>query len=425
MKVRARERTAIMQSLKVGVVPRIGLHLIQVGRQREVEALIDDLKRIESGASTIRYVIGRFGSGKSFFLNLIRTVALQRKLIVVQADISLERRFYSSGGHAKALYAELIKNMATRAKPQGGAMPGLVERFVTDVANEMGPDSDFAKLEAGVSERLRPLRKQTYGVHFIRVMAKYVEGFAKSNQKLRDAALRWLCAEYGTKTEAREDLEVRDIIQDSHLYDMLKIWASFVRVCGYDGLFVNLDEMVVLSERLSTSTARAKNYEVLLQILNNCIQGAVEGIGFCFAGTPEFLEDQRRGIASYEALRSRLAGHRYEKDGMVDMSKPVIRLQPLEQEELFVLLEKIALVQASGDATKRLVDSEGIHRFMEDSLKRLGAKAYKTPRDTVKDFVGLLSILEQYPDRTLDDLLGEKAAQPPEPAGDELTNFKL
>ncbi|MCK6440059.1 MAG: ATP-binding protein [Planctomycetes bacterium] len=405
MKIKERERTAILQSLNSGVVPRIGLHHIQVGRKRETEALLQDLARIEDEGSTIRYVIGPFGSGKSFFLNLVRLVAVERRHVIIQADITVDRRFHSTSGQAKALYTELINKMSTKAKPDGGAMPGLVEVFVNEVAKDVGEQAAFEALEDAVQKRLKNMRELTFGVHFIRVLARYVEGMASNNDALRDSALRWLRAEYSTRTEARQDLDVRDIIDDEHVYDMLKVWAEFVRVAGYRGLFVCFDELVVLSERLGNAPARAKNYEILLQILNDCLQGNVRGLGFCFAGTPEFLEDNRRGAFSYEPLKTRLAANPYAKGEIIDMNGPVIRLQPLTQEDLFVLLGRIDLVHANGDESKRLIGDHGVQRFMAHALGRMGAKAFLTPRDTVKEFIGLINVLEQNPKLALDRLL--------------------
>ena len=405
MKIKPRERTAIFQSLAAGVVPKIGLHHIQVGRKLELEALISDLMNIEDNGATVRFIIGRFGSGKSFFLNLIRTVALERNFVVFPADITVDRRLYGTAGHARALYTELVKNMSTRAKPEGGAMPGLVEKFVVDVHNTLNGENNFEILEAAVKKRLENLLDLTHGINFIRVLARYVEGFSKYNDDLMNSATRWLRAEYSTKTEARQDLGVRDIIEDSHLYDMLKLWSGFVRIAGYKGLFVNLDEMVVLSERLNNKTAREKNYEIILQILNDCLQGYVEGLGFCFAGTEEFLSDKRRGLFSYEALATRLADNPFASTEIIDTKGPVIRLQPLSREDLFVLLDRITNVQANGDSDNRLVDHDGLVKYMNFCEQRLGAKYFLTPRDAVQQFVGLLNVLEQNPGKTLDSFL--------------------
>jgi len=435
MNIKPRERTAILQSLGAGVVPRIGLHHIQVGRKVELEGLINDLARIEEGAATIRFVIGRFGSGKSFFLNLVRTVAIERKFVIAQADITLDRRLHGSGA-AKALYTELVNGFSTRAKPDGGAMPGLVERFVSDVSAKLGEGADAGAIEAAVGKVLHPLLDLTHGSSFARVLARYVEGFARHNEKLVNCATRWLRGEYGTKTEAREDLGVRDIIEDANLYDMLKVWSKFVRVAGYSGLLVNLDEMVVLSERLNNAPARTKNYEVILQILNDCLQGGVSGLGFCFAGTEEFLTDRRRGLSSYEALATRLADNPFASAKLVDTKGPVIRLLPLTKEDLFVLLERIAQVQATGLPEKVLVKQSDLIRFMAFCEKRLGSEHFLTPRDTVKQFVGLLNVLEQNPGRTLDDVLGGIAQEAPAPSsppqtpgnagqGDNLAQFTL
>lgn len=404
MNIKPRERATILQSLRGGTVPRLGLHHLVVGRKSELEALIDDLARIEEGGAAIRFVVGPIGSGKSFFLNLVRTVALARKFVIAQADITIDRRLHGAGA-AKALYTELINGFSSSGKPEGGAMPGLVERFVSDAAAKAGAGAELPAIEATVGTDLQPLLELTHGSSFARVMARYVEGFVKDDDRLVTCATRWLRGEYGTKTEAREDLGVRDIIEDVSLYDMLKVWARFARVAGYSGLLVNLDEMFVLSQNLNNSAARAKNYEVILQIVNDCLQGGVSALGFCFAGTEEFLSDRRRGLHSYEALATRLADNPFAAQGVVDMRGPVIRLQPLTKEDIFILLKKIGLVHAGGQEQKVLVGQDGIVRFMAFCEKRLGADRFLSTRETVKQFVELLSVLEQNPGRKLDDFL--------------------
>lgn len=431
MNIKPRERTAILQSLAAGVVPKIGLHHIQVGRKQELETLISDLRNIEDGTATIRFVIGRFGSGKSFFLNLIRTVALERNFVVLQGDITVERRLYSTGGHAKALYTALIQNMSTRAKPEGGAMPGVVEKFVIDIHNQVGAGASLDAVENSIKKQLSPLLNLTHGTNFVRVMARYVEGFSNHNDDLINSATRWLRGEYGTKTEARQDLDVRDIIQDSHIYDMIKLWAAFVRLAGYRGLFVNFDEMVVLSERLNDKKARCKNYEIILQILNDCLQGQVDGLGFCFAGTEDFLSDKKRGLYSYEALATRLADNPFTTSEIIDTKGTVVRLQPLSREDLYVLMDRILAVHASGNQGKCLMDHEGIVKFMNFCEHRLGATYFMTPRDAVQQFVSLIRVLEQNPSKTVDDFLKTEVPNNEAPAGThdldnkELFKFKL
>ena len=396
--IKPRERDAILQSLRAGVVPRVGLRHLQVGRLDEIAAILEDLQRIEQGGASIRFIIGRYGAGKSFFLNLARMVALERKFVVLQADITLERRLHGSSGQARNLYAELMRNLATRAKPEGGALANVVERWVSDVDHEVrssgGTDSDVL---GNIKEQLKPLQDLVSGFDFATVVVRYVEGFQSHNDSRMGSALRWLRAEYRTKTEARQDLEVRSIIDDVQFYDYLKLFAAFVKQAGYAGLLINIDEMGVFSHRLNSSPARAANYEVLLRILNDCLQGNVSGLGFLLGGTDTFLEDRRRGLFSYEALATRLANNAFAKAGFKDFSGPVIRLQNLLPEDLFVLLHNIRNVFAMGDPAKYLIDDEGITQFMNHCRSTLGADFYLTPRDAVKAFVGLLSVLEQNP----------------------------
>jgi len=415
IEIKRRERDAILQSLQAGLVPRLGLHLIQVGRKQEVEAMLADLERIEQGGSAFRIVVGRFGSGKSFFMNLVRNLALQKRLVVVQADMSMERRLQASGGEARALYSELVRNLAIKNKPDGGALRNLCEGWISTLQYEVtqagGAQEDVKRR---IFEDLKSLQDHVGGFEFTEVLAKYYEGYISGNDALQGAALRWLRAEYTTKTEARQDLGVRRIIDDENFYDSLKLLAAFSIKAGHAGVLVNLDEMVVLSHRMPSARSRQTNYESLLTILNDCLQGSVRGLGFMMAGTDECLEDKRRGLYSYEALRSRLAENRLAGDGVVDFSGPVVRLQNLAPEELLVLLRNVRNVHAYGDPTKYIVPDEALVAVLKKASETLGAQYYKTPRDIVRSFVGLLNVLEQNPNRKWQEFLNQDLVKPPE-----------
>jgi hypothetical protein len=431
IKILPRERGAILQSLAAGVVPRIGLRHVQVGRKDETTALLGDLERIESGGAGIRFVIGRFGTGKSFFLNLVKTLALEKKFVVMQADVTPTRRLSASAGQAAALYTELTRSMAVRSKPEGGALPGVVERWIGESAWQ----GEKTASHVAVREKLKPLLDRVGGYAFADVLGKYLEGYLTEDDALQEAALRWLCGEYTTRTEAREALGVRSIVTDRDLYDYLKLWGAFARLAGYAGLLVSLDEMGVLSHRLNNASARNSNYEALLQILNDCLQGNVSGIGFVFAGTDAFLDDPRRGLMSYGALASRLAANPYakavEKAGLKDFFGPVIRLQSLSPEDLYLLLHNIRNVFALGDPAKCLVPDEALHSFIQRCAQTLGASFYQTPRDASKAFVSFLSLLEQNPGVDWRSLLGNVPIEPSFPDGepsrqdDELASFTL
>lgn len=429
-KISTREQTAILQSLAAGVVPAVGLHHIQVGRLDEVAALVNDLEVVEDGASTVRFIIGRFGSGKTFFLNLIQSVAQKQKFVVARADITTDRRLHGSSGKARSLYSELMRNLSTRSKPEGGALQNVVERWVGEVDHKIrsgGGSEDDVKQHFVAA--LRPLQDLVSGFDFVTVITRYYEGFLNDSPELQTNALRWLRAEYTTKTEARKDLGVRTIIDDSAFYDYLKLFAKFVRIAGYSGLVVNIDELVVLSHRLSSTQARNNNYEAVLRIINDCLQGRTEGLAFLFAGTDDCLEDQRRGLYSYEALATRLAPNRFATQGRKDFSSPVIRLQNLSPEDCFVLLTNIRLIHAGGDESAFLIPDQGIVEYLKDCSVRMGAAYFQTPRDTVKDFVSLLNVLQQNPNQDWSDLIKKnsdaQASQQHDDGSSDLTEFRL
>ena len=433
-RIKDRERQAILSSLRAGVVPRVGLHHIQVGRKAEISAVLKDLDVVSAGGAAIRFVVGRFGSGKSFFMNLASAVALEKGFLVARADVTTDRRLHGTGGQARGLFAELMRNLSSRAKPEGGALGTVVEKWISTIVYSTPAETDVTK---AIESALAPIQDLVSGFDFVTVMTKYFQAYGAEDVKTQQNAIRWLRAEYDTKTEARQDLGVRTIITDADAYDYLKLLAKFARVAGYQGLVVGIDEMVVLSHRLASTRARASNYEAILRILNDCLQGNVEGLYVLFGGTDEFLEDRRRGLYSYEALATRLAANEFAKDGIIDLSGPVLRLKGLTPEDLYVLLHRIREVFASGDPSKYLLPDEGLRAYVDYSRRTLGDDYFRTPRDTVTRFVGLMNILEA--DSTLDwrTTLGHvsdvevrpsqsaEASSEVTPEEDDLATFKL
>ena len=394
-RIRPRVRDAILQALQAGVVPRTGIQHIQVARENEIREMRKDIDRIADGGSGIRFVIGDYGSGKTFFLNLVREMALSQKLVTVHCDLSSAHRLYSSGGQARAMYSELMRNMSTRSSPGGGALPAVVERFVAGALTEAtSTSSDVNSVIAG---RVASLSELVGGYDFGAVVMAYWRGHDTGDDELKSNAIRWLRGEFSTKTEARQALGVRTIVNDNSFYDHLKLVAQFCRLAGFDGLLVCLDEMVSIY-MLQNAQARRGSFEQLLRIVNDSIQGISRGIGFIAAGTPEFLQDPRRGVHSHEALSSRLAENTFAVGGLVDHSGPVVRLQSLTPEDLFVLLEKVRDVYDSGREETVGVTGEVIEAFMGHCMNRIGEAYFRTPRTTIMAFVDLLAVLEQNPD---------------------------
>ena len=430
--IRPKDRDAVLQSLRAGVVPRTGQHLIQVGRGKEVETLVGDIDRIADGGSSFRLVTGEYGAGKTFFLNLIRAVALEKKLVVASADLNPDRRLHATGGQAKSLYAELMRNLATRVKPEGGALAGVVEKFIGTAKAEA--KTAGKSTEDLIRQKLEHLTELVNGYDFADVIAAYCRGAEEGNEQLKSDAVRWLRGEFSTKTDAKASLGVRTIVDDATFYDQLKLMARFVRLAGYAGLMVSLDELVNLY-KLSNVQARNANYEQVLRILNDSLQGTAVGLGFVLGGTPEFLLDTRRGLYSYPALQSRLAQNTFATGGLVDFSGPVVRLSSLTPEDFYVLLQKIRGVYAFGDPAKHLLPDQGVMSFMEHCSKRIGNTYFRTPRTTITAFVNLLAVLEQNQGAAWQDLLGgiEVAADSGGAAehaveaedGGEFSSFKL
>lgn len=447
LRLRPRDRDAVISSLRAGVVPQRGFAHIQVGRADEIAAFAHDLDRVADGGSMVRFVIGDYGAGKTFFLHLAASIAAEKKLVTAVADLTPDRRLQSTGGQARGLYAELMRNLATRSTPDGGALPSVVERFVTTA--QATARSHDVSVGAIIASRLGDLSQMVGGYDFAQVIGQYWAGYENGSDQLTADAIRWLRGEFSTKTDARSALGVRTIIDDASVYDTLKVMAQFVRLAGFTGLMVCFDEMVNLY-KLANTTARNGNYEQVLRIVNDCLQGRVAGLGVVFSGTPELLTDTRRGLYSYDALRSRLAENSFAVGGLADHTGPVLRLANLAPEDLYILLTKLRHVYAGGDQSRYLLPDEALTAFMAHCAHRIGDAYFRTPRTTIKEFINLLAVLDQNPGADWRAIIGQidlapesnpdleplpdEAARPLAPVtvlhpgsgtDDELTTFRL
>lgn len=394
-RVPKRVAAVILNSLKGGVVPRIGLPYITVGREVEIRALLTDLSLIADGGASFRFLVGRYGAGKSFLLQTIRTHAMGEGFVVADADLSPERRLQGGQGQGLATYRELIRNISTKTRPEGGALNLILDRWVASCA-----DAD----ESAINAQLAPLEEMVHGFEFTRMLRRYRTAVAEGDEESMSRVAKWIRGEYRTKSEARAELGSSTIISDDDWYDYIKLIARFLVCSGYKGMLVLIDELVNLY-KIPNAITRQYNYEKILTMYNDTLQGKAQYLGMIMGGTPTSIEDRRRGVFSYEALRSRLAQGRFAREDLKDMLAPIIRLQPLTYEELLVLIEKLMQIHAGYFNWTPTLTENDLVDFLKIEFGRVGADTHLTPREVIRDFIELLDILCQNPDANVAELL--------------------
>lgn len=402
-RVPKRIAAVLINSLKGGVVPRIGLPYVTVGRKTEIAALLHDLDLIADGGASFRFLVGRYGAGKSFLLQTIRTHAMGKGFVVADADLSPERRLQGTAGQGLATYRELIRNLSTKTRPEGGALQLVLDRWVANMRASTANGDDAEALALAMA----PLEEMVHGFDFARVMRAYHDATIEGDDERRSAVLRWLRGEYRTKTEARADLGINVCISDDNWYDYLKLFARFLKGAGYEGMLALIDELVNLY-KIPNSITRQYNYEKILTMYNDTLQGKAHYLGIIMGGTPQSIEDRRRGVYSYEALRSRLAEGRFAREGLSDMLAPVIHLNPLTYEELLVLIEKLADIHAGYFGYDRMLGTDQLVKFLQIEFGRVGADTHLTPREVIRDFIELLDIMYQNPETDMEALLNSE-----------------
>ena len=402
----------VLNSLKGGVVPRIGLPYIAVGRKSEIEALLHDVDIISEGGASCRFIVGRYGSGKSFLLQTIRNYVMDRGFIVADADLSPERRLQGTRGQGLATYRELIGNLSTKTKPEGGALTLVLDRWINYVQSEAVQESGLTPGDPDLTQAVdrkiyavtASISELVHGFEFARLLSGYYHAYVEGDDVTKAKIVRWFRGEYSLKKEAKEELGVNIIITDDDWYDYLKLFATFFRLAGYAGLMIMIDELVNIYKIPNTIT-RQYNYEKMLTMYNDTLQGKARYLGIIMSATPQALEDKRRGIYSYEALRSRLAEGKFSRPGARDLLAPVIRLEPLTAEEMLVLCEKLSQMHADLYGYPRRLTTDDLVTFIKVEYGRIGADQNITPREVIRDFIELLDLLYQHPAMTLAALL--------------------
>lgn len=422
VKVPRRIAAVIINSLKGGVVPRIGLPYITVGREVEIKALLHDLDLIADGGASFRFLVGRYGAGKSFLIQTIRTHAMGENFVVADADLSPERRLQGGQGQGLATYRELIRNLSTKTRPEGGALSLVLDRWVRNLqqkaAAESGESAGTAFSEAfhkAEEAFLSPLRELVHGFDFAAVLERYANASLADDNETKGYVVKWLRGEYRTKTESRSELGINACITDDSWYDYLKLFAEFLMGAGYQGLLVMIDELVNLY-KIPNAITRQNNYEKILTMYNDTLQGKAHHLGIIMGGTPQSIEDRRRGVYSYEALRSRLAQGRFASEGLTDMLAPVIRLNPLTYEELLILIEKLVAIHAGYFEYEQSLTEDDLITFLQIEFGRVGSDSHLTPREVIRDFIELLDIVCQNPDVAVSKLLGSEEFSYAQPA---------
>ena len=427
----------VLNSLKGGVVPRIGLPYITVGRKAEIEALLHDVDVIQEGGASFRFIVGRYGSGKSFLLQTIRNYVMDKNFVVVDGDLSPERRLQGSKGQGLATYRELIQNLSTKTRPEGGALTLILDRWINSVQTQVvseGIASDDPKFEAAVDQKIygviSSLNELVHGFDFAKLLNMYYHAYMSGDDETKAKVVKWFRGEYSHKTEAKKDLGVDIIISDSDWYEYLKLFATFFRQAGYAGLMIMIDELVNIY-KIPNAISRQYNYEKILTMYNDTLQGKAKYLGIIMCGTPQAVEDRRRGVYSYEALRSRLASGKFAQESARDMYAPVIRLEPLTAEEMLVLTEKLADMHVNLYGYERTITDNDLAQFIKIEYARVGADTSITPREIIRDFIELLDIVWQNPDKKITDLLNSdqfsytKSEAVSDNAEKDYTEFKI
>ncbi len=419
-----RTLNTLMNAISSGVVPRRGLEYIAVGRKKETQTFVNDLDDTADGGGAFRFISGRFGNGKSFMTQMVRNYAMDKGFVVMDADLAINRRITGSKGEGVNTYRELVKNTAYRTRPEGGAVEPILQEWAESLCDELGGRGAVTLdgVRHIVRQKTADMASMQYYRDFATVLSQYVYSYLADQED--DPAIRWLKGEYDLKSNVRKDLGVSTLVDDSDWYEIIKLWTRLFVTLGYKGMVVFLDEAVVLY-KLQNKVSRSNNYERLLTMFNDIMQGKSSYLSMYVCGTPEFIQDPNRGLYSYEALKSRLVSGRYET-GYDNYLGPVINLRPLSNEEIFVLLRTVKGLHEQRYGYTSDIDDRKLEIYLKTVLSGSVSSSMLTPREITRDLISLLDTLHQNPQATFEQLVqGRKVANDRNPDDDIIEDLDV
>ena len=337
---------------------------------------------------------------------------MAKGMIVADADLSPNRSLIGSSNRKKGLatYRELMCNLSIKTSPTGSALGKILDLWLNmiwiDVAKNIGQGGIQGNaLEEMVTnkiyETILDMQEMVHGYDFANILVMYWKASRVNDAEIKAKTLRWLRGEYNTKTEAKQDLGVSNIINDDDWYEYIKLFSNFFVKIGYKGFIVIIDELINIY-KCKSPVARNNNYEKILAMYNDTMQGKARYLGIIMGGTPQSIEDVNRGVFSYEALKSRLESGKYGTNKMINLMTPIIRIMPLTKEEIIVLLEKLAEIHADLYDYELKITIEDIIDFIEEAIQ--GEKNV-TPRSIIRDFIEVLNLFYQNYNLSIKDIM--------------------
>ncbi|MBU5427676.1 ATP-binding protein [Tissierella pigra] len=431
-RVNPKEADNIIKALEGGVVPRRGIQHLLVGRNEEVQEIISILESITQGGSDIRFWIGDFGSGKSFMLRTIESIAVQKNFVVSTVDLTPTRRFYSSDGKAKSLYNEIINNIVIQTSQDGNAINTIIEEWINRIITNISERDNIPINQLLMIENKKIVENEILNItscfksvglsyELGQAISKYYEGIAEDNKVLKLKALRWIRGDIDTRTESKRELGIERIINDDNWYDAIKNLAELFSDIGYSGFVVNFDEAVNLY-KLPMAQTRERNYEKILNIFNECKSNTARGLFINFGATRKTIFDEHRGMSSYGALKGRLGSDGNLNSRLINTNKTALLLKPLTVEEIYTLLDNLNSIYNIHYRKNISMTTENIQIYMEEQLNRPGAAEFLTPRAVIKDYLEVLDLIRQNPDEEIESIVYGKFGKEPMPVTKDEAN---
>lgn len=420
-----RKAIVLLNALQGGVVPRVGLGYISVGREQEINALLRDIEVIENGGSTFRLISGNYGTGKTFLIQTIKEYLLDKGFVTCDCDLSPERCFIGTNGKNKGLatFQKLVSNISIKTCPEGGALQYILDDFISKIVmDEENNTSAASNINSKESARksfqkfLIPFRTKVHGIEFTNILLRYYDAYQSNDFDEINRCLKWLKGEYRLRSEVKNDFGSSIMITDDDWFDFLDLYVTLFKIIGFKGLFIMFDEVINLF-RIINPSYRLKNYEKVLNMYNDTLQGKVKNVGIILAGTPESIYDSTKGLFSYEALKSRLYFANPLQTKINPLS-PIITLSPLTQSDLVVLLERLSVIHSEVTGYNNEISLEEILSFLQYVYGH--SEVVATTRSIIRDFLNLLNTKNDDNSLSFEDVLKNIA-----PSSDIEVNYEI
>lgn len=391
----------IIDSLRNGTVPAEGTENIAVGIDEELTEIQDQIERTREDKSAFKFIIGDYGSGKTFFSTSVREMAYDKKFVVSSVVISQETPLHKF----EELYRKIMEGMRTSENKKIPAFNFILEEWLLNIEDKvieiegLDPYEDSKKFQIEMNKRINEelMIVGSIAASFANAIRAFYKAKYEGDTVLAQGAVAWLKGD-NVRAELKSKLGVIGTITRENSFEFFRALLQMIKTAGYEGLMIILDEVETV-QKLVRKDMRSAAYENLRFFIDESDRNSFPSCFFLYTGTTDLMESEK-GFKSLEPLYQRIKVEREKGDKFKNLRQPVMFLDGLNRDRLYEVACRVRNIHGqvySWMPNDKLTD-DFIKRLINDMTLGFGGEINIGPRGFLRTLIDILDKSQMYDD---------------------------